>query len=356
MNANTPATQTHPNDPWSIEDWAFPRTESASEQLAFLLNYAVLAPSGHNTQPWRFKIAGADLGLFADRTRSLPAVDPGDRELIMSCGAALFHLRVAIRHFGYAPVVRPFPDPADPDLLAFVRLGERLEATGAPTMEDDRLFTAIKQRHTNRRPFADRPVPDEELGLLEAAALQEGARLHLFTQPERKGILADLIAEGDRIQGADEDFRRELAAWLHPNRSRRRDGIPGYAQGVGDLRSYIGPFVVRTFDWGGGRAAKDRQLAEGSPVLLVLSTEDDDAPAHLAAGQALARVLLTATTYGLSASFLNQPLEVAALRPEVARLIGTSHPQLILRLGYGPEVPTTPRRPARAVLSSSRYL
>jgi len=191
---------------------------------------------------------------------------------------------------------------------------------------------------------------------LQHAAHQEGARLHVLADPAQKNSLADLIAEGDRLQGADARFRRELAAWIHPNRGRSRDGIPGYAQGVGELLSVLGPFVVRTFDWGGGQAARDRQLAEGSPVLLVLSTEEDAALAHLAAGQALDRVLLTATAYGLSASFLNQPVEVPTLRPKVARLIGARHPQLVLRLGYGPNVPPAPRRPARAVRSTNKYL
>src|SRR5215217_6799502 len=105
---------------------------------------------------------------------------------------------------------------------------------------------------------------------------------------------AELIAEGDCIQLADKRFRRELASWVHPNRTKSRDGIPGYAFGVGDLMSMAGPFSIRTFDTGKGHAAKDRQLAEGSPVLAVLGTEVDAPPEWLAAGQALARVLLRA--------------------------------------------------------------
>lgn len=337
-----------PEDPWFVRNWDFPGEGAPREQLMFLLNYAVLAPSGHNTQPWWFEIDGGTVAIHADRTRALPVVDPGDRELVMSCGAALFHLRVAMRHFGLEPVVHLFPDPDDQDLLARVEIGASYE----PTMEDNRLFMAIKKRHTNRRAFEDRPVPARELERITTAARTEGAQLHVFTEPEGKHALADLIAEGDRIQGRDGRFRRELAMWVHPNRSRSRDGIPGYAQGVGDLLSYIGPLWIRTFDWGGEQAAKDRQLAEGSPVLLVLATEADDVRAHLRAGQALDRVLLTACTYDLDASYLNQPIEVSELRPKLAALIGGGHPQLVLRMGYGPPVQTTPRRPVAEVLSS----
>ena len=217
------------------------------------------------------------------------------------------------------------------------------------TEEEQRLFRAIPERHSNRQAFEDRQVPGRLLSALQAAAWEEGAWLHLAEEAEIKHKIADQISEGDRIQHADKRFRRELAAWMHSNRSR--DGVPGYAFGFGDIMAAAGPLVVRTFDVGSGQAAKDRQLAEGSPVLAVLGTEDDT-PAHwLAAGQALARVLLRAQAEGVSASFLNQPIEVPELRPQLRDAIGrTGFPQLLLRMGYGPEARPTPRRTAEEVL------
>ncbi len=342
------------DDPWEVQDHDFPGQASAEDKLAFLLNYAVLAPSSHNTQPWLFKLAGEEVELYADRTRALPVIDPEDRALLISCGAALFHLRLACRHFGHQPLVRYFPDSDDPDLLAFVRLG----AAYTPTMEEQRLFEAVRHRRTNRMPFDARPVPAAERAALEEAALAEGARLYVLDAEADRNALADLIAEGDRVQGADRRFRRELASWVHPNRSRSRDGIPGYAQGMGDLASYVGPLVVRTFDWGKGIAARDRQLAEGSPLLAVLATEADTPRAWLAAGEALGRVLLTACDLGLSASFLNQPVEVLDLRERAQAIVGgAAIPQLVLRFGYGSrELRPTPRRPVREVISTSPYL
>ncbi len=347
MSSTSPPQRATADDPWTVSEHDFPRHGAPEEQWAFLLNYAVLAPSGHNTQPWLFRIAGDGLEIYADRRRALPVVDPGDRELVMSCGTTLFHLRVAMRHFGIASVVRLLPGGTDSDLMARVRMGEASE----PTLNDHRLFTAIKRRHTNRQPFDDRPVPQPELDRLVDAARAEGATLHVLRDARDKQALAALIAEGDRIQGSDARFRRELAAWVHSNRAQSRDGLPGYALGLGDWASYAGPFVVRTFDWGRGQAARDRQLAEGSPVLLVLTTEEDTEAAWLQAGQALDAVLLQGCAYDLQASFLNQPVEVPALRPRVADLLGTDeHPQLILRMGYAPPADPTPRRPVREVL------
>jgi len=334
-------------DPWQVAEHHFPREGTEDEQLLFLLNYAILAPSGHNTQPWLFRIQDDGIEVYADRRRALAVVDPGDRELVMSCGTALFHLRVAMRHFGFQPVITLLPSADHRDLMARIRLGASYE----PTLNDHRLFMAIKKRRTNRKPFRDRPVPSPELDQLVQVAREEGATLHVLRSRSAKEKLAALIAEGDRRQAGDPSFRRELAAWLHSNRSSSRDGLPGKVLGFNDLSSLAGPFIVRTFDWGEGQAAHDQQLAEGSPVLLVFTTEEDHQAAWLRTGQALDRVLLQARAYDLHASYLNQPVEVSALRPRLAELLNTDeHPQLVLRIGYSEQVDPTPRRPVQEVL------
>lgn len=311
---------------------------TVTESLLAAVQQAVLAPSSHNTQPWLFKLYGDGVELHADRTRALPVVDPEDRELTISCGAALLHLRLALRHFGHTPAVTTFPNPADPDLLARVELTEPAAVTG----EEEMLVRAISLRHTNRAAFEDRPVPEHVVVALQAAAHGEGAWLHMVHGEERRHAVADLIAEGDREQWADVRFRRELASWIHPR--RRHDGLGGYALG-------IAPLVIRTFDRGDGVAAKDRQLAEGSPVLAVIETETDSPDDWLRAGQALAHVLLRARADEVWASFLNQPIEVLRLRSRLRQVVGGPNlPQLLLRLGYGPEANATPRRPVSEVL------
>ncbi len=341
------AAVNHKLDAWSVSEAAFPREGTPEEQLKFVLQYAVLAPSGHNAQPWLFSVHGDELELFADRTRALPVVDPDDRELTMSCGAALFHIRIALRHYGYRGLTEILPKNHDPDLLARIRLDEPYQARP----EEQQLFRAIPRRRTNRTRFQPRPLPEALLVDLQAAARTEGAALEIMRSETRRHALADLVAEGDRVQMANKSFRRELAAWVRPNRSSSRDGIPGYGFGIADFISVGGPFVIRTFDLGGFQAARDRELADGSPVLAIVSTEADTPRDWMAAGQALARVLLRARTDDVWASFLNQPIEVEELRPRLREALDTTgHPQVILRMGYGPEVRPTPRRTVEEVL------
>jgi hypothetical protein len=338
-------------DPWQISESAFPRAGASSDKLRFLLNYAVLAPSNHNAQPWLFRIVSDAIELYADRTRGLAVVDPEDRELLMGCGAALFNLRIAFHYFGYQCAVRTFPDEGNPDLLARIDFGGEKE-----TLPDEKaLFPAILKRRTNRTPFRNQLVPESLLQELQAAAAKEGAWLSIVQGDESRNSVADLIAEGDRIQMSDSHFRRELAAWIHPSRTASHDGTPGYAIGLGSLTSYFGPIVVRTFDMGKGKAASDRQLASGSPVLAMLGT-DADAPADwLSSGQALQRVLLCARINDVWASFLNQPIEVPELRAKIRDSLGVKgFPQILLRMGYGQDVKPTPRRTAGEVLMRER--
>ncbi|MEX3693457.1 nitroreductase [Paraburkholderia sp. BR14263] len=319
--------------------------------LRYAVRHATLAPSSHNSQPWRFVPAHDRILLCADRLRAMPVVDPFDRELIISCGAALFNLRVALASLGIGYAITLFPTSLDPDLLADVRLlRERL--VGADLVP---LLNAISLRVTTRHPFSPAPVAAAvERELLEAARA-EGVEVACATEAGKREAIAELIAEADRRQFADPRFRRELAKWIHPRRTG--DGMPAYAAGLHSLLDFATPLVasaIRTFDVGGGVAATHRELAAGSPLLLCIATSVDDAQAWLAAGEALERVLLVLTLHGLCASYLNQPIEVAELRAQLGTLLGmpkSACPQLLLRIGHGTPDAPSPRRPLSDVVA-----
>lgn len=309
------------------------------ETVRSLVEQAVLAPSSHNSQPWRFVAGAAAIDVWADRARALPVNDPDDRELVISCGAAAFSLRVAAAFAGLGTVARAAPEGSDADWLV------RVEFTGAAAdAELSALAAFLAQRRTFCRAFDARPVAREAVEAVQAAVAQEGASL-LSLEGEQRRRAGELVAEGDRLQWEDARWRRELAMWMHPR--RRGDGLA-----VPALAAPITQAVVRTFDMGDGVAARDQQLVTGSPWLAVLTTPQDDTPAWLCAGQALQRALLVACRFGLQASYLNQPVEVAQLRPLLQALSGTTaHPQLLIRWGYTAQaLPASARRPVDAVL------
>jgi len=309
-------------------------------QLQALVQAATLAPSSHNTQPWLFRLEGTVIELLADRTRALPVNDPDDRELTISCGCALFNLRVAAAAAGLQAQVAPWPGETDADLLARVHLSP----SGAQ-QADAALQAAMSERRTYRERFAATAVDPTALRSLADAVHGEAATLAVLDTAEQRLGAAALAAEGDAVQWANPSWRRELAAWMHPR--RRGDGLTLPA-----LAIPVAQMVVRTFDMGHGVAAKDHQLADESPVLAVLSTEGDSPCDWLAAGQALQRLLLLGVQLGLQASYLNQPVQVAALRPKLQQLTGRpGYAQLLLRIGTPTQLkPATPRRPLADVL------
>lgn len=325
--------------PRAVTDADFPAGAPPEDQLRFMLNWAVLAPSILNSQPWRFQVSGREARLFADRSRQLAHLDPLGRELIISCGAALLNLRLAARHYGHAVEVESFPEGEESDLLAVLRLGPPRRVTQI----EETLFQAIPLRRTNRHPFAERALPDRLLDALVDAAAEEGARLEAITEATEIETFADLVAAATQEQTAERRFNDEVLAWLRPDADPRRDGVPDSAQGEWDRISTARASPDRS-------ASRRRRLVAESPALLVLVTGADTPRAWLAAGQALERVLLHAAAEGLFASYLNAPVEVESFRAEVARLCGGGSPQLVLRIGYPARHDGTPRRSVHDVL------
>ena len=318
---------------FAVREGGYARCEDDNERLRFLTGYAVMAPSVLNTQPWRFRMRGGELELIAARDRTLRRLDPHGRQLTISCGAALFNLRVAAGHFGRSTRVELLPDGPGGDVLARVGLGSGKEATGGW----DGLFEAIPERRSNRGPFAPGSVSEAALATAFVAAEAEGVHLYAYTDKTDKALLGRLTASAYAEQIDDEEVQREVRRWMRPTRAAEHDGVPDAAQGEWDRRSYLDPNPES--------AAVRGRVVASAPAVLVLASKTDEPRAWLQTGQALQRVLLRSTAQGLAASYLNDALEVDRTRAEVARLTG-GYPQVLFRLGR-PELPSVdaPRRP-----------
>jgi hypothetical protein len=334
--------------PWQIDEADFYEIENREEQLRFLLRYAVLAPSSHNAQPWSFRITADGIEVFADFERRLPIADPGDRELLMSLGAAVANLRVAAAHFGYESTVLYRTPREESAPIALVALRE----TCAPDMNLARLFTAITQRHTNRQPFEEKAIDETALASV-IDFMEEHPSTMVFVVPHDRNRVADLVAAADRILMSRESFRKELADWIRPNESSALDGISADAFGIPGPLSALAPWMIRRFDVAASHSAHDHQLAENAAGLIAV-TADDDAISLLRAGETLEILLLILTTQKINYSFLNQPMAIGELRQELWSMLRSARPpQLLLRIGYGrPVLKPMPRRPVHAVEKS----
>ncbi|WP_425443808.1 Acg family FMN-binding oxidoreductase [Streptomyces aidingensis] len=339
------------------------RRETVGEETArSLVRAATAAPSMHNAQPWRFRLlrASGTIELRADLGRVLPHTDPTGRGLHIGCGAAVFNLRVAAAGAGWDASVRLLPAPEDPRLLATIGLDRAAPAPGpgrprprpAPAGHEDPaglipLGSAVFRRHTNRFPFRDEPVHQVLRAQLADAAAREGAQLVFPDDWHTRNVL-ELTRDAEGRDAADPGRLKDLDRWTRTGDAAGAavDGVPEYAFGP---RQRDGHRVIRDF---AGRGP-DREAAgfEAAPQLALLGTTEDRPFDWLRAGEALERVLLTATLRGLSVSLTSQALEWEDLRPPVRDPVGgAGFVQMVLRIGYGPGIPATPRRPVDEVL------
>ena len=213
-----------PDIPLSISKPPASDAALTPDQVAFLMATAGRAPSVHNTQPWRFRVHSRGLDVHADQGRRLRAIDPEGREMLISCGAAVYGLRLGIRQLGYQAAVELLPDPGRPGLLARVRLGRQ-----APLSQQEwGLLAAVPHRHTHRGPFSPEPIPAGLLPRLQHDAIAEGATLVLVDELSRSR-LRDLVEAAARWQQRNPMVREELRNWTRARGSHTRDGVPASA-------------------------------------------------------------------------------------------------------------------------------
>jgi len=309
-----------------------------------IVEAATLAPSVLNIQPWRFVWADDVIEVHRDLSRTLPALDPQNRAVTISCGAALLNLRLAVAHAGRRPIVDVDPLWSHPTLLARVRM----DIAGVPTGTESRLFEAIPHRQSCRVPFTDEPIAPECVMRMEGAARSEGAEL-LVLSTSRAEQAAELVLRADAEQRKDTRVLAELFRWTG-SRPDAVDGIPDASLGPTPKDPPHG--LVRDFAVGLQRPGRPSAEFEPVPTLALLTTAHDLPTDWLVTGQALERAWLEATSDRLAVSLLTQLVEVPGLR-EVARDVTPTGgwPQSLLRIGVPLQAtPRTPRRPIGDVL------
>ncbi|RSM38103.1 NAD(P)H nitroreductase [Amycolatopsis balhimycina DSM 5908] len=306
---------------------------------------AVRAPSVHNSQPWNWRIGHSSLHLYADPDRQLRETDPDGRDLILSCGAALHHLRIAFAALGWAAEVHRLPNPDEPDHLAAITLQQH-----EPSQDEVAMAAAIPRRRTDRRRHSSWNVPRGHVEAMAKAAALEGTVLQVAENSARYH-LATAVEEASRRHETDPAYRTELAAWS--GRHISPDGVPARNTPAPDdtpgalrTRPFTDPLLTQP---------PDAKAEDDETVLLVLSTASDDRMSRLRAGEATSAALLTATAFGLSACPLTEPLELPEVRDTVTeRVTGGSFPQMVLRIGWAPAnadpLTATPRRALADVL------
>jgi hypothetical protein len=321
-----------------------------AEISRFVVESAMHAPSVLNTQPWWFSTTDREISLHADVDRRLRVADPPGREMMISCGAALFTARLAMRYLGLVPNLSVLPDPDLPNLVA--RIGYGTQEVGPADYERE-LYAQIPRRRTHPGGFDPSPLPDSLIALVSEEASKEGAALVIMTDESSQGALAGAVQAGEFALRLDARRASEQAKWTPPPGSQRRSGVPASAYPAMPERTEPA-FPARDFAHGRGWGlppAGESTVPKSAGLGCVLTTKSDRPEDWIDAGEALQRVLLAATSCGVSAALHSQPLEVPALRDFIASVLcGGRYPQMVLRLGSTDQTSVSVRRSVDEVL------
>jgi nitroreductase len=310
-----------------------------------LVRFATLAPNGHNTQPWRFRVGDGRIEILPDFSRRTPVVDPDDHHIFVSLGCAAENLAIAAGARGQ-PGELSF-DPANDGAVALTFGG----GPSAPAA----LLDAIPKRQSTRADYDGRSIGTGDLKTLASASVMPGVNLILITERPMMDRVRDLVVAGNSAQLADPAFIRELKTWLRFSPSEALetgDGLFSSTTGNPTLPTWLGP---RIFDWvfkEGPENEKYARQIRSSAGIAVFVAHKNDREHWVQAGRACQRFALQATALGLKHAYINQPVEVAKLRPELASLVGMPgrRPDIVMRFGYGQTLPYSARRPVDVVL------
>lgn len=342
--------RTGPNfEAWSI-DIVDPRIVTKEEILLNLVSWAVLAPSSHNVQPWRFKVypEGNSIDVCLHKSGVLKHSDPKGRQANISIGCALQNILTAAEYYGLETTTEYYPGNFYPVPLARLKFGQRI---GEFNKKERKTLDAMKSRKMNRGKFDPlQDVPEYIFDRMRKAAEDRKLALNVVTDTPTKFAIAEIQYSADRSVIAINNFRKELGEFFLPNDTDRGIGMPGNTFGLSDeMAKYAheefnksGPFDP---DLAFGIAASGRDGLKSSPLIGFISVSEDSPVWWITAGMTFQKIALEAEMNGLAVAVHAAIVEVEMFnRLLKVRLRQNYRPTVIFRMGYAQEErPHSPR-------------
>lgn len=335
---------------WKINHKDFNRLKSDNEKIKFLINYAVLAPSSHNTQPWNFKVVNNKIQVLADFKRRLPVADPTDRELYTSIGCAIANIEIASEFFKLTFKLTLFPKKGNKKLVAEIAFLKSKTKNSQPSKQ---LFSAIPKRMTNRSLYRNnKKLPKGLSKSMSKLTNAEGVSLHIVENKTTKTKLANLTKEGIKKAFENPAFRKEVSLWLRHNWTKKEDGMPGNTLNIPDAFSILAPAVIRSVGMAKETSLDEKKMVESASAIGIFSIAKDDREHWVKTGIMFEKLALLATSQGVSAAVLSAAVEMKEERLKLKNLLGVkNHPSLFFRLGYPTKkMKHAPRRTADKVI------
>lgn len=315
---------------WAIGVKDFPENGDILDQLKFLIGFAVLAPSGHNSQPWEFAIEGNSIKVFVSKERSLEKSDPDLRQTLISIGCAIENLLTAATYYGFEAKLEYLPD-IDKRIVASISFERKTNTKKNP----EHLINFISKRNSNRGKYRLDSIPEifkNEINKISNSEIE----ITLVENKQKRDLLSD-IANKAQIEVMDRDsFREELSHYVKSNFTKSKTGMPGFTIGIPALISIFISKIIKRVNVSRKFAKQDVALLKKfTPAFLVISSKNDSKESWVKAGQLFEKAWLVATKHGLSCSVLAAGVQVGEYYKKVKEIIGTNNRPLIFsRLGF----------------------
>ncbi len=329
---------------WDVNVDDFYKKNTEAEKIKFLLKFAVLAPSSHNTQPWQFSVRENKIHIFRDNKRKLVIADKNDRQLFISIGCAIENLVIAANYYGYSIKIDYHEDNSNIDLAAILEL----EQIGAARGNERKLITSILSRRTNRGKYKNNEKINSGI-LKEIMSLNsEDVKIHVVDQVEQISKLGEVAVMASVESMVDAMFRQELSQHVKHNLTNSKIGMPGFSQGIPTPISFLLSTLIKKFNLEKASEKQNKILfTEYTPYIIIISTNQDSREVWLKAGQIFQRIALIFNNYSISTSPWGAPIEISSFYKNIQEILNIDgRPQIFFRAGY-PMKPakTSPRIP-----------
>lgn len=314
------------------------------DQFQFLIEFALLAPSSHNTQPWLFKLSEKGIAVCINRNRSLPKSDPTGRQMYISIGAAIQNIIFAAEYFGFSHSLK-FVFESD-------QVAEIILERTAADPDKKHIMEALISRHNNRFEFSDKSIPDSFLQLMKNFADELDLEINFISDANEKAVLAEIVLKSIAEAFSDKDFTSELSNWIKPSLRKYPDGMPGYNIDIPFFASFLVPFVIRNFNVSKMQVKMHVPMLKKAPIFVILSSSQDDSGAWVRTGMLFERIAVLAESQSVNVGVLAAPIEINDNYKKIKDLVGIrSRPQMFFRIGYAAKVPKqSPRLSLKDVL------
>ncbi len=318
-----------------------------------LIGYAIKAPSGHNSQPWKFAIDDDTITIYPDFSCALPVVDPDYRELFISLGCAAQNMMIAAAHFDYQChwEIKQSQKGSHSIVITF---------NESPAVTEEKLFAFIDKRQTNRSVYTGKSVDNKIIAGLQTVIDDKRIGIYTFQNGEAHfQTLKAAILAGNTIQMSDAEFKKELLAWIRFNQSevnKLQNGLTYKVMGAPAMPRFIGKAIVKSFLTPEKQNRSDTEKINSSSHFVLLTTKNNTVQEWIALGMTLQKLLLSFTELGIACAYLNPPCELQALAAQLQKQLPINHeyPSILLRIGYAETVPYSPRKDVEKIIGSSK--